>query len=270
MENENKLFLNQEMKPEEIDEAITLLNEALKRNIFTYEHANPIKENCYISSGYISGLYFPNTTLLLNSERVYNAHKNYNFSCIAKIDYKLCFVYSLKDEINPVFKSLKLKPFIYDEIESVLYSYEERQIKSKLEARLKEHNKRLQDLQKITRSKTKTGEDFKILNKSFNNCVITINHNLYDSKITGFKINYDYYIYFKDEKESINADIIEAEIKKAIEQEKKSINNTKTALKKLFSNYTKMLKIKDNCKAFFNSLENGENYIFKEVFKSMI
>lgn len=263
----DKLQFNQEMKESEIEKSILLLGEAIKRKIIVYEHANPTKENCYISSGYISGLYFPNSVIYLNN----GTHKNYDFVCIAKIDFKLCFVYSLKENAKSIFKNIDLKPFFYDEIESVIYSYEERKIKSQLEKRLCDYEKTLCDLNKITRNKTKAGEDFKVLNKCFNNCVITLNYNLYNTKITGFKINYGLiYRYFKEERENINADDIQNAILQEKERLQQSIKNTKNALKNVFANYTKMLQLKEKTKAFFDSLTNGEKYIFSETFKTMI
>ena len=268
MNNNDKLLFNQEMNENDIKKALNLLKEALKREVLSYTHADPIKENCYISSGYISGLYFPNSKIKLNSDLVYNEHKNYNFSCIAKIDYKLCFVYALKDEASDNIKRV-LKNFVYDEIESILYSYEERQVKSNLESKLKDYTQRKEKLQTIKRVYKKDNSDFALLNKCFTNCNITFEYSYFDRALTSYNLTYNERIYRSDEqqKQPLTANEIEQAIKDKIVYYDKRISETKNALKNLYKNIVKMKKLIKTCKAFFDSLTNGEEYAMKEQFK---
>lgn len=268
MNNNEKLSLNSEMNENDIKKALNLLKEALKREVLSYTHADPLKENCYISSGYVSGLYFPNSKIILNSDLVYNAHKNYRFSCIAKIDYQLCFVYALKDETSDNIKKV-LEPFIYDEIESIIYSYEERQVKSKLESRLKDYTQRKEKLLNIKRVYKKDKSDFSLLNKCFTNCNITFDYSYFDSTLTSYNLAYDETIYRSDEqrKQPLTANEIEQAIKNKIVYYNERISETKTALNNLYKNIVKMKKLIKTCKAFFDSLTNVEQYAIKEQFK---
>ena len=85
--------LQNQMTTKEQKQALIYFNEWIKKGNATTKHANPTQENCYISSGDIWGLYFPNTQIILN-----NANKHhYNFLCVAKNNYNvLGVVYSLK------------------------------------------------------------------------------------------------------------------------------------------------------------------------------
>jgi hypothetical protein len=265
---ENKLLFNSEMNESEIGKALNLLKEALRREVLSYTHANPVKDNCYISSNYISGLYFPNSVITLNSDLVYNAHKNYRFSCIAKIENKLCFVYALKDEASDNIKKI-LKPFIYDEIESMIYSYEERQVKSNLESKLKDYTQRKEKLLSIKRVYKKDKSDFALLNKCFTNCNITFEYSYFDNTLTAYNLTYNECIYRSDEqrKKPLTANEIEQAIKEKIAYYSERISDTKNALKNLYKNIVKMKKLIKTCKAFFDSLTNGEEYAIKEQFK---
>lgn len=266
--NENKLPFNTEMNENDIKKAINLLKEALKREVLSYTHANPLKENCYISSGYISGLYFPNSVIKLNSDLVYNAHKNYRFCCIAKIEYQLCFVYALKDETSDNIKKV-LKDFIYDDIESIIYSYEERQVKSNLENKLKDYTQRKEKLLTIKRVYKKDNSDFSLLNKCFTNCNIAFEYSSFHNTLTAYNLNYNERIYRSDEqrKQPLTASEIEQAIKEKIVYYSERISETKNALKNLYKNIVKMKKLIKTCKAFFDSLTNGEEYAIKEQFK---
>lgn len=264
MENEKKLSFNQEMTESDIKKAIELLREAIKRKIITFKHANPIKENCYISSGYISGLYFPNSEIILNN----GTHKYYNFVCIAKIDFKLCFVYSLKEEGAEIFKSLK--EYTSDPIESVLYSYDERQIIDNFNSHLRNYNDRLKQLLKIERVKTKAGEDFKRLQDNFKNCSLSFSYEWNSAKISSYKINGVYFnISDPITAEELTADYIQNRINEEIKRTQAQIKQIEKAQKNTYANYKKMLALKEKCISFFKSLEYGE-YTYKEQFKKML
>lgn len=73
-----------------------------KNNILKIDasKADPLKENCYISSGSIAGVYFPNSIILLN-DTIYNYYNIYNFVCIGKNENdETGFYLRLKEEYH--------------------------------------------------------------------------------------------------------------------------------------------------------------------------
>ena len=269
MSNDEKMPFNQTMTEAEQIEALRLLKEAIKRGVIRYEHADPIKQNCYISSSYIEGLYFPNTSFYLTAEK----HTFYNVCAIAKINYNLCLVYSLKDDTPDNLKE-HLKEFTSDTLESLIYSYEERQILSELNKRIKEHKSELETLTKIKRVYKKNGEDFALLSKCFEGYYsFYIGRSWFNGEATEIKIN-GVSLWRSDEarKQSRepSAEEVEALICQYIQTNKDYINKYERAKKTTRQNYLKMSKLVNTCKAFFDTLQNGEYYIFKKQFKDMI
>lgn len=73
-----------------------------KNNILKIDvsKADPLKENCYISSGSIAGVYFPNSIILLN-DTIYDYYNIYNFVCIGKnSNEETGFYLRLKEEYH--------------------------------------------------------------------------------------------------------------------------------------------------------------------------
>lgn len=268
--DENKLNGNKPLNEAEIKEGLTLLKEGLKRGVFSYEHADPIAQNCYISSGFIEGLYFPNTTLKLNALK----HLNYSIICIAKIGCKISLVYELKEDTDQRLKA-HLKDFISDSLECLVYSADELAIINKLRARIKEHSDTLENVAKFKRVYKKNGEDFADLVKNFEGVYsISLSRVYGEATAYALTINADYYMNRHDEDKAKNPTPTAEEIERLISEykarERDTLEKYKKALKSAPSNYRKAQKLANACKEFLNTLTNGEFYIFTEQLKSMI
>lgn len=87
----------QEMNQEEINQAIKLLSQAIKSKRIGFDYENPIQQHCYISSGDIEGIYFPNSELkpIAPCEHL---NKHHNIFAVVKYNNELGFCYSYKDE----------------------------------------------------------------------------------------------------------------------------------------------------------------------------
>lgn len=150
------------MNDEEIKEALKLLSQAIKENKTKYEHANPIQENCYISSGEYEGVYFPNTLLTIKPDL--------QVICVCKYKGELGIIYEYteakKEHLKEIFKRdfnlIDFTSFYY-----LLYTYEERQIIEQLKAELKPLHEAIECIDNIKIQVKKDGKPFANLAKNF-------------------------------------------------------------------------------------------------------
>ena len=157
---EKKMF--QTMSAQEQGEALkqfkTVLN--LKKISYNTEHANPLKQYCYISSGDVEGIYFP------NSEIFYNDY--FNFVCVAKQDSKLGIVAEYKENY---FKSkiLSNDDFIFYSFDELIYTKDELRTLETLNRELKQIKNELKVLNAIQYQTKKDGGEFSNLLKNIKN-----------------------------------------------------------------------------------------------------
>lgn len=270
----------QEMTEQEIKEGLKLFKMVFKRGLATYEHANPLEENCYISScGDLIGVYFPNSVIK------FNKHKNYDFVCISKVNNKLCLVFSLKYEIaekqrtNPP-KNIYfvLDNYQVDTIESLVYSYEYLKIKDKLEKQKKEYQSVLNALNNIKLITRKNGEKFKKVLDNFELLTTYGKANIYfdycfcSPIVNSVKIGNLLTMYRNDEDKKKNITPTVEEVQELINKYKgyylDYINREQTELKNLFNNYCKLEKLAEKVKEFKKSVVSWYN--FDDTFIEMV
>lgn len=150
------------MNDEEIKEALKLLSQAIKENKIKYEYSNPMKENCYISSGEYKGVYFPNSSLLIGND--------WQVICICKYKHELGVIYEFSEPKKEQLKE-KIKKDInildFTSFEYLLYTYEERQIIEQLKAELKPLYEAIKCIDNIKIQVKKDGKPFANLSKNF-------------------------------------------------------------------------------------------------------
>ena len=147
------------MKEEEQKEALKLLALAIKEKKISYnpEHASPLKENCYISSGSVEGIYFPNTEFINDAI--------YKVVCVAKYKGELGIIFEYVGRYaNPENKN----NYNFSSFEYLLYNYDERKILESLNAEIKVYNEDLQAINLIELQTKKDGTEFADFSKNFN------------------------------------------------------------------------------------------------------
>ncbi len=262
------LFITQEMNDNEIKTAVKLFEKAMKKSgLFKYTHANPLTDNCYISScGCIIGVYFPNTQFeCLN-------HSHYEVCALVKHNNELGVCYSLKDDFNPSDKvRVYFDDYIFASFDELIYTREEREIKKAVERRIKEYNKNLKTLESIKRVYKKNGEPFARLLDNFTGANISLSYSLMGGEVASVKINYDeIYIYRKDEnrEKPLTAEELESLINEYKQRFINYLATEKNNLKTLESNFKKFKKITDQLKDFLSQTAN--KYDYKKQLEYMI
>lgn len=160
---ETKKIETQLMTKKEIEESLRLLNQAIKENKITFEHANPIDQNCWISSSDIMGIYFPNTTLDDND-------KYYRICALSKVSDALGIIKALKDDCDiPQYEEIKkvFKPYKFISFDMFLYGQHYCAIKRGIIQDIEWMQEYLNKLQKVQRVHKKDGKDFKEISKNF-------------------------------------------------------------------------------------------------------
>lgn len=268
-----KEIKTQELNEKEIEESLKLFSKLLKRNGYGYQGANPIKENCYISSSDIIGIYFPNSVI------EHPTHKSYDLTALSKINNKLCVVFTLKDEIY--FKQQENPPkniYFYldqykaDTLESLLYDYDFLNIKEKITRRIKEYDEIIAVLTNIKRVSRKNGEPFANVLKNFESkSYLYFDFCICSPVVSSVKIGQVLTMYRADEnKKKTDTPTVE-EVQELIIQYLGYYAGYKALaeedLKNLEKYYLRLKKIAESVKDFKNLVNNW--YDFKDSFESM-
>lgn len=259
-----KLNFNTPMNQTEIEQAIALLKEGLKRGVFTYEHANPIEQNCYISSNYIEGLYFPNTTIKTSAHS-----EGLKFVCLAKVKYQLVAVFEWKDS---KYESLNGK-YHTDRLKDLVFTQEENEVTDELTRRIKNLSEDLESLSKIKRVHKKDGKDFATLTRNFEG-VYSLNCDWYGypkKHCHSVYVN-GYYLSLKQEKDTEpSADEIESLINAEKEILKKNIKAHRERLKRVAQNVRKIYRLVKPLRAYLNTLDDiTEFYLYRRTIENLI
>lgn len=156
------------MNETEQGEALKYLAKIIKSGIFkvSEESTQGIKDGfCYISSGDVEGIYFPNT-IIKETERSKVNHPNYNIIALAKNESGVVgVVYALKDDIKPSLKKF-FNNYIFESLENIYYSFYEREALNELKNNIKELEKDNYLLSMIKYQTKKDGSNFKELTKN--------------------------------------------------------------------------------------------------------
>ena len=151
------------MTENDIRKALQLLKQCITEKKVGYTHADPIQQNCYISSSSIEGLYFPNTEFVESS-------KILRFVCVAKYKSELGIVYDYTEEFLEHRKkhpNALYEDYDFYSFNDILYTYEERKIVDKLNIEINAYNKDLQVINAIEYQTRKDGKPFENLKQNF-------------------------------------------------------------------------------------------------------
>lgn len=155
-----------EMTQNEIKEALANFKKCLKMGLFTYEHADPLKEYCFISSSDIMGLYFPNSEIKTQAKMGFSPCW-YDFIALAKVGDALGFVVSFNEENAPdAIKRFEVNEDIFVSFNEVLFSPEERRTIEEIEARINDLKSDLKVINNIKYITKKDGKPFKDIFKN--------------------------------------------------------------------------------------------------------
>ena len=160
----------QTMSATEQKEAIRLLNLAIKQHQFDYKHANPMQQNCYISSGSVEGIFFPNTEIYATANGNHFA-PCHEFVALVKYngDLGICFAY--KDEyLQELTKNAteenkqhiynRLSGYYFEPLANIVYTYEERTLIDELQKRISKLKTDIATLKNIKVIYKKDGKPF--------------------------------------------------------------------------------------------------------------
>lgn len=263
-----KEFETQEMDEKEIKESLKLFSKLLKKEWLTYKHANPIQENCYISSSDIIGVYFPNT------EFEQNIHPRYNLNSISKVNDELGIVFSLRDpqELGERAR-IYFSNYIFEPFETLLYSRSFLNVRKKIIKRVLNYKSELLTLEKIKRVYRKSGQDFANVLKNFEGVNMRFDFCILSPCVSSVVINYDQIrLYRKDELKKLSNVPTVGEIENLLQEQKKRVKNylneSEKDLKNLEKNFAKFEKITEQLKNFRNTVNHY--YDFDEEIRSMI
>lgn len=244
-----EIIKTQEMNNQEILECVKLLKQAIKERKITFEHANPIEQNCYTSSSDIIGVYFPNSVITLESEKVQN--KFYRFCALAKVNNKLGIVKVLKDDVKEEIK-IAFAPYKFIDFDTFLYGKEYLCIKEGIERDLVIYMNKLEKLNKVKRVYKKDHKPFKDILKNFSGVYMRLYFDIYGEYCHAIEID-DIRIYRVQPYENKTLPTVE-EIESLINEEKELvkgyIKECKKDLEKLPKDFREFERIAATLKNF--------------------
>lgn len=231
-----KDFITEEMAEKEIAEGLKLFKKCLLN--WGYDGANPMQQNCYISSSDIIGVYFPNSFI-----KAKDIHTSYIVASVSKVGGVLGVVFSLED--GNQFANI-LPPYYFEDFNRLLYTPEYREIKAKQEQKIKGYNERIDMMQRITRVYKKDGKDFADILKNFKGVSLSFERSIYGA-ISGVRVGGRYTLYRDYEKTKNNEEITVKEIKELIAKDIQQycflVEQTKKELSQMERIYSKYEKI---------------------------
>lgn len=255
-----KLYNNQPMTTTDKKEALNLLKMAIKNGYITYTHANPIEQNCYISSGSVEGLYFPNSQMNFG-------HSLMRFVCIAKVGAELCVIHQwLKDCPRRANKG----DYEKEPLEGYAKSREQIELEHTFKKSIRDYKEALDNLAKIKRVRAKDGSDYKTLSRNFEGCYsFQIENHLFSDKIFCLKINGEH-LYPHEEKTSLTADEVEALVNDKKTYYADMLKKKQTALKKVPQRMARFFKQVASLRGWINSLDKEEYYTYRDMFQQAV
>lgn len=254
-----ELYNIQPMTTTDKKEALNLLKLGIKNGYITYTHANPIEQNCYISSGSIEGLYFPNSQMNFG-------HSLMKFVCIAKINSEICVVHQwLKDCPRACEGDYEKEP-----LEGFVKSSEQIEIEHAFKKAIAGYEEALKDLGKIKRVRTKDGSDYKTLSRNFEGCYqFIIERSHWNANILWVELGGET-LYIHGEKQSLTADEVEALINDKKTYYADMLKKKQNALKKVPQRMAYFFKRMASLREWANSLDEEEYYSYKELIEKAV
>lgn len=256
------------MNDKDITLSIKYLKKALSKKVFTYEHADPIEQNCYISSaGCIIGLYFPNTKIMQKR------HPSYNVCSLSKVGGVLGVVYSLKEECKTDKLAKYFEEFIFESFEQVLYPVEFGRVREHIQRNRQAYAEDVRKLENIKRVYKKDGGNFARFLDNFKGGTIELSRSYMDGSVMSFKIGgFDgVYLYRDNETAKHNPEPTADELEELIAKKKESllrcVAECDKDLKNLEKDFEKFEKITKELKDFLHSVNNI--YAYKEQIASI-
>lgn len=223
----------QEMKEQEINLSLELLKKAIKRGVITYEHANPLEQNCYISSNDIIGVYFPNTKL-----KVLN-HISYDPFALCSIGGVLYLAFSLKDDASD-FARKHLDNYLFEDLETLAYGRELLEIKKEIKRNIKEYENILKVLEQIKTERKKDGTPFKNVLQNFSGVNMSFEYSIFGA-VSSIRINWGAVtLYRNDDDRETTGTPTHAEIEKLIQEKKERIKKYINEEEKLYKDIDKI------------------------------
>lgn len=254
-----ELYNIQPMTNTDIKEALKLLKMGIEKGYIKYTHANPIEQNCYISSGSIEGLYFPNS-------RMNFGHSLMRFVCIAKINAVICVIHEWLEDCPRAYKG----EYESEPLEGFAKSREQIEIEHTFKNSIAGYEEAIKDLEKIKRVRTKDGSDFKTLSRNFEGCYqFVVERSAWNSNILWVKLG-SQTLYLHEEKTSLTADEVEALINDKKDYYADMLKKKRTALKKAPQRMARFFKQVASLREWINSLDKEEYYTYKELFEKAV
>lgn len=250
----------QNMSEKEIKEGLKLFSLYIQKTNTTIRNADPIKENCYITSGDIIGVYFPNSEILTPEHKYF-----YDFCSISKVNNELGVIWSLKDEKHDpeTMRPLGwLNEYIFCSFDEAIYGSQFVDAKHELLKRTRAKEKELNALKSIKRIYKKDGGQFAEFTKNYNvKFILEKSFSNVGYCWAKFCFNYDdYTIYLKSEN-VLTIEYMDQCIAENIAKVENKIKEYKNALKSLLKDFAKVQKATQQLKEVLKNNELKSYYI---------
>lgn len=265
---EKQIALQEHMNEQEKQEALKLFKQLLieKPEILKdtrYTPAQTIEQACFISGGFknevgeFDGVFFPNSEF-----------KGKKFICLAFQNGKPCMVINHEIKLQNINKSWDS----VEKLENLIYESEELDALKDLKNAINYYNANIHTLEKFKRTRTKSGGNFKILFKNFEegHALKLQNCSYYNAFKSCLNINYrglNISIYLKNDINHITPDEIENAIKHEIEQYQAIIKDNLKEIEIIHAETLKAIKIFNNV---FDKSKNFKTGILRKIFENRL
>lgn len=264
----NEIILQEHMNEEEKKQALTLFKQLLteKPEILKDTRNTPaqtIEQACFISGGFkneageFDGVFFPNSEF-----------ESKKFICLAFQNGKPCMVihHEIKlQNINKTWDSV-------EKLENLIFEREELDTINDFKNAINYYNDNIHTLERFKRTRTKSGNNFKILFKNFENGhFMSLQNCLYAREFKScLNINYrglNISIYLKNTTNQITPDEIETAIKNEIKSNKIIIEDIQNKIKMLHAETLEAVKIFNNV---FDKSKNFKTGILRRILENRL
>lgn len=264
----NEIILQEHMNEEEKNQALTLFKQLLteKPEILKDTRNTPaqtIEQACFISGGFknnageFDGLFFPNSEF-----------KGLKIICLAFQNNKPCMVCHHEIKLQNINKSWEST----EKLESLIFEREELDAINDFKNTINYYNDKIHTLERFKRTRTKSGDNFKILFKNFENGQFMSLQNCLGAREFKSCLNINYRglnisIYLKNTTNQITPDEIETAIKNEINLNKIIIEDIQNKIKMLHAETLKAVKIFNNV---FDKSKNFKTGILRKIFENRL
>jgi len=253
-----------EMTTKEMQESLKLLKQGIKEKKIAYEHANPIEQNCWISSSGIMGIYFPNSVL---KDLTKDSNKYYHICALSKVGKELGIMFALNDDVEDKLMEY-FKPYKFISFDMFLYGQHYRAIKHGIIMDIDLSQEYLTKLQQVKRITKKDGKDFQDVCKNFvGGCGVWLHFDCLGRVCNSINVN-GVRLWREDQQREVedipSANEIDALIKSAINDYKDTIKTYSLDLARLPKTFREFERIAATLKAFKKDLRHWV-YFAKEL-----